>query len=101
MDFPHGVEPGEIRHADPDRIDLTGNQHRFERSEWPAGTELERIGLCGQRLAMGGRRAVDARNGHVANGHQRLQVELGDEAGADQTDLQRGNGSVTVHAISP
>ena len=98
MDLAHGVEPGEIRHADPDRVDLAGNQHGFERSEGPAGPELERVGLGRQRLAIGGGGAVDAGDADMANGNERLQVEIVDEAGADQTDPQRGDRCVTVHA---
>ena len=33
MDFAHGLEPREIRHADPDRVDFAGKQHRFERGK--------------------------------------------------------------------
>src|SRR5258705_400121 len=54
MDLPHGVEPDEIRHTDPYGVDLTGDQHRLERRERPAGAELERIGFCGRCLAIGG-----------------------------------------------
>ena len=99
MDLAHGVEPDEIRHADPYGVDLAGDQHRLERRERPARAELERIGLCGHCLAIGGGRTVDARHGDMAHGQERLKVKVGDEAAADQTDAQRWNGRATVHEV--
>jgi hypothetical protein len=99
MDLTHGVEPDEIRHADPYGVDLAGNQHRLERRERPARAELERIGFCGHRLAIGCGRAVDSRHGDMAHGQERLKVKIGDETAADQTDAQRWNGRATVHEV--
>ena len=99
MDLAHGVEPDEIRHADPYGVDFAGNQHRLERRERPAGAELERIGFCGRRLAIGGGGAVNSRHGDMAHGQERLKVKIGDEAAADQTDAQRWNGRATVHEV--
>ena len=96
---PHGVEPDEIRHADPYGVDLAGNQHRLERRERPAGAELERIGFCGNRLAIGGGRTVNSRHGDMAHGQERLKVKIGNETAADQTDAQRWNGRATVHEV--
>src|SRR5208282_2744518 len=62
-----------------------------------AGTELERIGLGGERFAMCGGRAVDAGNRRVAHGKQGLKMKLADEATADQSDPQRGDWRVIVH----
>ena len=100
MNLAHGVEPGEIRHADPHRIDLAGNQHAFERSKRPAWTKLESVGFGGQSFAVRGGRAVHAGNGDMANGNQRLQMKVVDEARADQADPQRGDWRVSVH-VSP
>jgi hypothetical protein len=80
MDLAHGIEPGEVRHADPDRIDLARKQHRLERRKRAAGAELERVGFRGQCLAVCRIWAEGAGDRHMPHIDERLQMEVGDEA---------------------
>jgi hypothetical protein len=72
MNLAHGLEPDEIRYADPDRIHLAREQHRFERRKGAAGPELELIGFRRQRLAVRRVRAVGAGDRHMPHTDQRL-----------------------------
>src|SRR5690242_17866529 len=47
----------------------------------------------GELLPLRRRRRIDAGNLDIAHAEQRLQVEMRDEAGADETDAQRLAGS--------
>jgi hypothetical protein len=88
MDPVHDLEPGEVRRQDPYGIDLTRSQHRFERRIRLARTEFERVGRARERFAPRRRRAVDGGHRDMADRDQRLEMEIGIEAGADHADPQ-------------
>ena len=101
MNLAHGIEPREIRHQNPHRVDVAGNQHCFERREGPARAELERVRLCRQRLPVGRRRTVNPGDRDVAHGDQGLEVKVGNETRTDEADAERVDRCIAIHENFP
>ena len=88
VDLPHRLEPRVIRAEEPHGVDLARDEHGLEARIGEAITEIELARLGGEPLAPLGAWAVDAGDHGVAHAGQRLQVEMRDEARADEADAK-------------
>jgi len=88
VDFAHHGDAGVVRAGDPDGVDSARLQHGVEARKHRAGSEPVGIGLRGERRAALLARRHDAGNDDIAHSQERLEMELGHEPGADETDPQ-------------
>jgi len=84
----HVFHAGLVRPADPDRVDVRVHHHLADRTERPAGTDVEPAGIGGRGFRILAIRAPHPADFAVANPTKGLHVESGVEAGADEANAE-------------